>query len=294
MNIDDLNTEQNQNGPKDLKFFQNADIPFDESKEEIWDKISSQIENVVVSKPKTSFLSTLWLKFLATFVMLVIVGCVLCIQFYSIEIIADRGVRKSHIFPDGSMVELNVDSRISYKPYVWDDQRDVELSGEAFFDVKKGSPFTVISDNGITKVLGTRFNVNTRDNGYQVYCEEGSVNVFSVISQKDLTISAGELAMVYDVTGVGVVEKNMGNEVLSWKSNKFNFNKVPLEKVLAHLEIQYDITISTDVKNISSYSYTGRFNKTKSPETALNIICQSFNLNFTRMDSANYKVISAK
>ncbi|UTW66459.1 FecR family protein [bacterium SCSIO 12643] len=293
MNIDDLNTTQSPKGSEDLKFFQNADIPFDESKEEIWDKISTQIENAVIHKPKTSFLSALWLKLVTAFIVVIITGGFLFIQFYSIEIKADRGARESHVFPDGSTVDLNADSRVIYNPYTWSSQRNVTLTGEAFFDVKEGSPFKVVSDNGVTKVLGTRFNINTRDDGYKVYCEEGAVSVFSVISQKDLRISAGEMA-VYEVTGVGVIEKNMGNEVLSWKSNKFNFNKVPLDKVLTNLEIQYDITISKEINDISNYSYTGRFNKTKSPETALDIICQSFNLTFTKLNSRNYKVTAER
>lgn len=66
--------------------------------------------------------------------------------------------------PDGSVVRLNSVSRLSYKPLGWYFSRSAELSGEAFFEVEKGSKFTIYSMLGSTSVLGTSFNnVTARD-----------------------------------------------------------------------------------------------------------------------------------
>jgi ferric-dicitrate binding protein FerR (iron transport regulator) len=152
-------------------------------------------------------------------------------------------------------------------------------------------PFTVISKNGTTEVLGTRFNVNTRGNTYKVFCEEGKVKVSSVLTKSDFTIKPGEMAVLYNATGMWRIETNVVDEALSWKSNKFNFNAVPLKKVFEYLEIQYDVKIFGDIGDFSDYIYTGRFNKTKLIEPTLEVICQSFNLNFTQLNSREYKII---
>ena len=163
MNIDNLNTTQNQGNPKDYKFFKNADIPFDESKEEIWDKMSNKLEDIIIEKPKATLLSALWFKLMAAFVVVIGIGFIAFTQFYTTVIVAEKGVHVNHVFPDGSKVELNAASSITYQPYRWSTLREVQLTGEAFFSVKKGKPFIVVSENGTTEVLGTRFNINTRD-----------------------------------------------------------------------------------------------------------------------------------
>jgi hypothetical protein len=137
MNIDNLNTTQNSGNPEDLNFFKNADIPFDESKEEVWDKISNKLENIIIDKPRDTFLSTLWFKLMAVFIAIMGIGFIAFAQFYTTVIVAQRGAHIYHVFPDGSTVELNAASTILYKPYRWSVFREVELTGEAFFGVKR-------------------------------------------------------------------------------------------------------------------------------------------------------------
>ena len=69
--------------------------------------------------------------------------------------------------PDGSKMTLNAQSNATYKPYLWMINRQVKLNGEAFFEVQKGENFEVLSGLGSTEVLGTSFNIYSRENSYE-------------------------------------------------------------------------------------------------------------------------------
>src|SRR5690606_31670859 len=78
-----------------------------------------------------------------------------------IEIVAERGVRKQLVLPDGTKVWLNADSRLVYDGLLEGDTREVRLEGEAYFDVTRNvnRPFIITTDKISIRVLGTTFNV---------------------------------------------------------------------------------------------------------------------------------------
>lgn len=88
---------------------------------------------------------------------------------------ADKPVQAS--FPDGSTFALNKSSKIEFDQANWGVQRKVKLEGEAYFEVKKGAAFIVSSSRGKVRVVGTKFNVTSRENFFQVECFEGKVEV---------------------------------------------------------------------------------------------------------------------
>ena len=87
---------------------------------------------------------------------------------YTVTEIAKRGSHLAVTLPDGSKVNLNADSRLTYKPYQWIISRNVELEGEAFFEVKQGKRFSVKSNQNKVNVLGTSFNIFSRPGNYRV------------------------------------------------------------------------------------------------------------------------------
>ena len=92
-----------------------------------------------------------------------------------ITCITQLGEMKEYVLPDQSKVILNADSKLTYKKGFWNSSREVYLTGEAIFEVKKGSLFTVNTNKGNVRVLGTSFNVFTRNNVkipciYSCYC----------------------------------------------------------------------------------------------------------------------------
>ncbi|PLX15114.1 MAG: hypothetical protein C0599_17440 [Salinivirgaceae bacterium] len=156
--------------------------------------------------------------------------------------------------PDSSYVRLNKDSKIRYANTNWRNERSVELIGEAFFSVEKGSQFNVATTEGVVAVLGTEFNVKNRDGFYEVVCYSGSVKVTT------------------DYTSV-VLESSKGFRVIDGKEENFNisdrlepdwlngessFNSVPLRVVIEELERQYGVSVVTNNIDLNQL-YTGGF-----------------------------------
>ena len=96
--------------------------------------------------------------------------------------------------PDGSQVDLNADSEVTFTKSDWSENRSLNLSGEAYFKVKKGSTFTVATSQGNVSVLGTQFVVNSRKNLYNVICYEGKVLV--VTQAKDSIVLTQGMAYI--------------------------------------------------------------------------------------------------
>ena len=79
--------------------------------------------------------------------------------------ITAAGQRAQTVLPDGSKVWLNASSKIVYHNSLWSSDRQIDLSGEAYFEVShdKHAPFIVNSKQIKTCVLGTKFNVRARE-----------------------------------------------------------------------------------------------------------------------------------
>ncbi|MFY0631637.1 MAG: FecR domain-containing protein [Flavobacteriaceae bacterium] len=156
--------------------------------------------------------------------------------------------------PDGSLVDLNSDSKISFKKYNWEKNRVLNLEGEAFFKVQKGSTFTVNTNQGNVSVLGTQFTVNSRENLYHITCFEGKVLVVTV--QKDsIILTQGQSFRLQK----GKSEEYSINEITpSWLHNETTFTEMPIKLVIEELERQFNITISGK-ENLTSELFTGRF-----------------------------------
>ena len=104
---------------------------------------------------------------------------------------SNYGEQISVTLPDGSEMILNAKSIASFDKSSWNVNREVSLKGEAFFKVKKGGKFTVVTDNGNISVLGTQFNVQSQDSFFEVTCFEGKVKVQSNTAKKILTSGKG-------------------------------------------------------------------------------------------------------
>ena len=140
------------------------------------------------------------------------------------------------MLPDGTEVYLNANTTIKYSPKDWENNRQVALEGEAFFKVKKGSIFTVQTTLGEVAVLGTSFNVYTRDDLFEVKCYEGKVRTSGI---EEVYLTAGKS---YREVG-GTVEPFEFNliEEPNWMNNESSFNNSPIRQVLIALSSQYEL-----------------------------------------------------
>ena len=165
--------------------------------------------------------------------------------------------RETVILPDASEVILNAGSEISFSKKKWDQKRNINLDGEAFFKVAKGKKFTVTTDKGTVTVLGTQFNVEQRKGFFEVTCYEGLVSVF--FNEKETRLSAGSSFVAFNGN---IIESQAPESAQpSWMNDESSFRSIPFKFVLNELERQYDIEISTkDVDTLQLF--TGTFSNT--------------------------------
>ena len=242
---------------------QNHDI----SKEKILNNVKRRIsedKHQIQSKTlkKTDLIddSNFWLKGVASIVMISIFS----VYFFQTEInISDNTIpqkeiinkknsygQKSTIFlSDGSIIHLNSGSSVSYLKGFNNDKRQIELSGEAYFEVAKdiNRPFTVIAHGVTTTALGTSFNVNTYSkNEVTVSLAEGKVQVEfdnEYNGFQDQYLVAGEqLAYNRDLR---TIKKSLFNpKINAWKDGILFFENASQKEVFEALELWHGLSFS--------------------------------------------------
>ncbi len=187
------------------------------------------------------------------------------------------GKKADLLLPDSSFVVLNASSNVSYSKGF--KERKVQLEGEAYFKVKKGSRFDVVTSSGIVTVLGTQFSVKNRENFFEVICYEGSVRVESAGESVRLTALEGFRSINRQSPGPYKVQ----NPVPSWLNNESSFQSVPFSEVVHELERQYGVSVSTADVDLSQL-FTGRFPHNDLP-LALKSITIPLNLVYNIQDN---------
>ncbi len=176
--------------------------------------------------------------------------------------------------PDDSKVSLNANSVLSFKTIDWKTQRQLQLNGEALFEVDKGQTFIVNTSYGTVEVLGTVFNVKSRDYGFEVTCYEGSVKV-SIKEKSYILKPKDNLALTQD--NIALTQNN--SALPDWKSDKTLINSQPLNIVLKEFKNYYDVKFETSNIDINKV-YTGSFSH-KDLKIALNSITLPLGLTYT-------------
>ncbi len=190
------------------------------------------------------------------------------------SVVAAKGYQTDYQLPDGSRISLNADTRLSFQRASFSKKRDVNLDGEAFFNVEKGSTFTVVTSLANIKVLGTSFNVYARDNSFRVSCFSGKVRVTS--GSQSVVITAKQMASIRDNKLIIQTGRNINNTV-GWRTGEFYFENVPLNQVFEEIERQYNVTMI--LPDIDNKNYTGTISN-KNLVNALDIVCIPMGLTY--------------
>jgi len=132
---------------------------------------AKKVEGAKVRRLKPAY----WLGAAAA-VLLLITAIFLLRPGADVELIAAAATTKKADLPDGSSVQINASTSFSFTEDKV--ERIAQLDGEAFFEVSKdGRPFTVNTPRGVVRVLGTSFNVYSREGVMRVSCTSGKVKV---------------------------------------------------------------------------------------------------------------------
>jgi len=165
-------------------------------------------------------------------------------------LITPKGGEYSIILSDGTKVWLNADSKLVYPSVFNGNMRKVQLTGEAYFDVKTDAdhPFIVHTERQDIRVLGTEFNI-------QAYPDEQK-SVTTLVNGKVQVNSNGEsvqlaqgqeavLGEVQDGSGAHVlVQKADIKQAIAWKEGYFRFDYTDIHEIMRRLSRWYDVEVS--------------------------------------------------
>jgi hypothetical protein len=156
-----------------------------------------------------------------------------------------RGGEYQVILPDGTAVWLNAASSLKFPTAFTGTERDVELTGEAYFEVAKNKamPFKVMTSKVQVEVLGTHFNVNAYDDedAQKTTLLEGSVKLTSNSGQ--VMLEPGQQGSFNKQAGNFRVAKADVDEAIAWKNGNFMFASEDIQSILRKVSRWYNVDI---------------------------------------------------
>lgn len=191
-----------------------------------------------------------------------------------------RGGQYQVLLSDGTKVWLNAESTLKYPNQFTNDQRTIELTGEAYFEVSqdKKRPFVVRVGNEKIEVLGTHFNAMyyPEESVFKTTLFEGSVKVSNASRARVLT--PGQQLQVVD--GMMRLSPNVDlEEAIAWKNGYFKFDE-NLESILTKLSRWYDFEIVYKSKPDATMTFTGKISRNRDIKEILEILEPSVNVHF--------------
>jgi transmembrane sensor len=194
--------------------------------------------------------------------------------FSETRIASARGAHSQYVLPDGSEVNLNSESSLSFNRKRFNKERLLSFEGEGFFNVEKGGSFIITTSKGNVKVLGTSFNVFARNDLFKVTCSTGKVMVTS--DGQSVTIDPGESAVYIDGK-LKSFRDERSRYVTGWIKGEFYFENAPLNLVFKEISRQFNVKFIG--KERENEYFTGSFTN-KDLKAALEIVCIPMNLEY--------------
>lgn len=157
---------------------------------------------------------------------------------------------------DGSSIRLNANSSLRYSPEQFNTSSvEVWLEGEAYFSIvrnpgNKQRSFVVHTPDGDIRVLGTRFNVNTRFHSTGVVLEEGSIEVLLKDSLQHIVgqhvLKPGQKAQFESKESSMQVQRVDTSLYTAWLDGKLVFENAPLKEIIQNIEATYGVSIEVE------------------------------------------------
>lgn len=195
-----------------------------------------------------------------------------------------RGGEFSFTLPDGSLVRLNSDTRLTFPSHFPDSVREVYLEGEAFLEVapQPGRPFVLNTDYGSVTVLGTVFNVYAYPEEHTMVTSLVSGSVEVGIGGRRALLASSEQAVWHEgASGIEVRTGYVGSAT-AWVDGNFEFEDLSLGEILTYLSRWYDMTFEFDSPATAGLRFTGGAKKYAPLDDFLGVIESSYDIEFTR------------
>jgi len=313
--VNPQNTDENQASVEDIEFTDKreveqiqkianqVDMYFDMKKypmDKAWQKVESKIHQT--SSSKKSIIRRLMVHHLYRYAAAVLIAALLLVSGYEVitnyeasskllEISSARQVLNKFILPDGTLVSLNSDTKIIYPRKFGRKNREVDIIGEAFFEVKpnKNQPFIIHAGKAQIKVVGTSFNVSAYPGKklVEVIVETGKVQVMSKmadsIKSETLILTSGDKGtLAYSGNTLNKTTNNDPN-FIAWKTHNLSFKATSLKEVIENLQNVYKVTIRLDDPRLNGLLLTAQFNN-YSLDFILKVIETTFKIEVKEVD----------
>jgi len=255
-----------------------------------WRKLHSLLEAeklippVIISSRKSAFRQLL--RIAALLLVLVSIGVAIYVNISHKQVPEMVSINTSNesntlikTLTDGSVIYLAQNSSFSFPKDFEAESRNVELKGEAFFDITPNSqkPFIIETDEALIQVLGTAFNVKTKDEtGFELFVDRGKVKV---------TLKANPSGSKFVVAGEKITtdknnlvkSKYQGNGTSAWYRQRMHFKDETLQNIINVLNRNFNTTFVVAEKEIGNRRLTVTF-QNETAETMTELLCITLNL----------------
>lgn len=203
------------------------------------------------------------------------------------SLVAFSGRQLIHL-PDGSTVLLNDNSTLNYNHNSFNDKsREVTLTGEAFFDIKRNEKKAFIVHTGKvqTRVLGTAFNINARDasNDIEVTVSRGKVQVGD--TQKIYGVITPNQQIKVNKNTLNLQQNNVDTAIVTqWKSNYLILDDINMEEASVLISKKYKVQIVLN-ENIKNCRITASFLNDEDLDHILKVVSSVMEINYRYNDA---------
>lgn len=281
-------------------------IKTNESLKALKEKIGSNSNHLSVTARRSIFYHVL--KYAAVLLCLSILGITAFLftqkkqdtapQVSYNEILTENGQKKEITLPDGTRVWLNSGTAFMYPDNYGKTNREVYLTGEAYFEVTRDESQTFIVRAGdvIIKVLGTSFNVNCYPDNKMVETtvisgvvsientSENNENEVVILNKHEKgTYLIDQQKMLVEKTPLhnpprplAVKKISLTDEetahIASWKDQTLSFNNETLEEMSVKLQRWFNVTVNIKDESLKQYRYKGKFENVRSVIQVLEVV----------------------
>lgn len=199
------------------------------------------------------------------------------------------GQRAELTLSDGTKVWLNSLTTFTFPSHFANDNREVYLDGEGYFDVtyRDEVVFNVKTGGHTITVLGTEFNVfaYSKNRSFETSLIDGSVEIRTDNNPHTLLLTPGNRAYVEN--GGLKTGSILHYDYFLWKNGIISFNHERVSDILQKLELYYDIRIENRNNRINNMRYTGKFRTKDGIEHVLKVLQVPTGLRYTKDNEEN-------
>lgn len=197
------------------------------------------------------------------------------------------GQRAELILPDSTRVWLNAHSKLIYPVSFGKGNRQVELNGEAYFDVvhNEKQPFIVKTRQMDIQVLGTEFNVTSYSSDFEVALLRGCIELSSPRLSSNYRMKEKEHIRLQNNK---LISKDISDyDYFRWKEGLICFNNESVATIIEKLKLYYDIDIEVYNQKFINSRYTGKFRTKDGIEQVLKVLQIEHKFTYTKNNDLN-------